>query len=82
MGWVENFLLMTGEKLPRRKLYRDGTDFVYVCDAAHWALLTDPVWRVQKIALDVSWDAEEIRQTDWYENAVPDLTAVQALTYN
>lgn len=81
MATVSNFLLMTGEKLPRRKLYRDWTDFVYVCDADHWALLTDEAWKVQKIALDASWDAEEIRNTDWYNNAVPNLAAVQSLTY-
>lgn len=84
MWWwsVLSFLLMTGEALPRRKVYRDGTSFVYYCDARHWSALTDSVWKVKKIALDWNGDAEEIWETDNYNNLATDLSTVQSLTYS
>lgn len=73
---------MTGEALPRRKVYRDWTDFVYYCDADHWTALTDPYRKVKKIALDANGDAEEIWETDNYNNLATDLSTVQSLTYS
>lgn len=82
MWTVENFLLMTWQLLPRKKIYKDTiNDFTYVCDAKHWAALTDPVWRVQKLILDTDGDVEETLETDNYDNLATDLSVVQALTF-
>jgi hypothetical protein len=50
----ENFLIMTGESLPRKKIYKDALNSVtYVCDAIHGTTLTSPFWRVTKLSLDI-----------------------------
>lgn len=79
---VSNFLLMTGQDQQRKKIYRDWADYIYVCDAAHGTALTDPYWKVKKIALDGSGDVDEIWNTDWYDNKATDLVTVQALLFN
>lgn len=82
MWSVENFLLMTWQLLPRKKIYKDTINSItYVCDAKHWAALTDRVWRVQKLILDVTWDVEETLETDNYDNLATDLSVVQSLTF-
>ena len=82
MGTVENFLLMTGESLPRRKVYKDWVDYIYVCDAAKGTALTDPYWRVTKIKLDGAGDMDEIWTNPGYEDLATDLATVQLLTYS
>ena len=78
---VKNFLLMTGVMLPRKVVYKDPlNNCIYYCDAEHWALKTEPKRRVTKWILE-DWDIVEVLETDWYNNAVPDRTAVQALNY-
>ena len=83
MIWtVENFLLMTWESLPRRKIYKDWATAMYVCDAAHGTALTTAKRKVRKIALDSYWDAEEIWETDSYNNLATDLATVKLLIYS
>lgn len=82
MWTVENFLLMTWQLLPRKKIYKDTiNDITYICDAQHGAILTDNVWKVQKLILDGDWDVEETFETDWYNNPATDLSVVQALDF-
>jgi len=80
MWTVENYLLMIGEKQPRRKVYYDG-DIQYVCDAVHWSALDQTVWKVQKIVLNSDWTLDEIFETDGYDNPATDVTVVSALTF-
>ena len=79
---VLSFLLMTGEDLPRKKVYRDWTSYIYSCSAAHWSALTDPKRKVKKASLDVNGDIDEVWNTDNYDNVATDLTAVQSLSYS
>lgn len=79
----ENYLLMTGQDLPRVKIYPDWGSPVtqYICTAKHWAALTDSVRKVKKVLLNASWDVDEVRETDNYNNSAASLVVVQALTY-
>lgn len=80
---VENFLLMTGNMLPRKVVYKDTLNSViYYADAKHWTALTDPFWRVMKWTLDVDWDIVDVVETDSYNNLATDLATVQWLTYS
>jgi len=80
---VKNFQLMTGTMLPRKKIYKDTlNNLIYYCDAPHWSLLTDNVWKVVKWLLDSDWDIEEVRETDWYNNYATDLSTVQSLSFS
>lgn len=81
MSTVQSFLLMTWERLPRKKQYKDWVSYVYLADAEHGSALTSPVWKVTKIKLDASQDMDEMRETDGYNNLATDLATVQALTF-
>ena len=78
---TENFLLMTGQTLPRKFIYNDSVNTtIYACDAAHGTAKTDPKWRVVRIVTDVLWNTD-VQETDAYENVITDLATVQALSY-
>jgi hypothetical protein len=80
---VQNFLLMTGNMLPRKVVYKDALNSViYYADAKHWTALTDPFWRVMKWTLDADGDIVDIVETDWYNNLATDLSVVQSLSYS
>jgi len=80
---VQNFLLMTGTMLPRKVVYKDAlNNAIYYADAAHGSLITDTVRRVMKGTTDADWDIIDLVETDGYNNAVPDLAAVQLLSYS
>jgi len=83
---VNSFILATRWLLPRVKFYADVlNDRYFVCDAKHWSVLTDPVWRVQKIStIEIAagdTQSEEMTETSWYSFAATDLSTVQSLTY-
>lgn len=84
IGTVENYLLMTGTMLPRKKVYDDSLTswYIYYCDAAHWAALTDSVWRIVRGAVDANGNIEEVWETDGYDNLATDLATVAALSYS
>lgn len=82
MTWtVLNYLLATGERLPRKKQYKDWTSYIYIADAAHGSALTSEVWKVTKIKLDSGGDLDEMWETDWYDNAANSLVVCQWLSY-
>lgn len=79
--YTENFLLMTWQTLPRKKIYDDTVNStVYACDAAYGTAITDDKWRVVRIVTDESGNVD-ITETDNYNNSVDDLSTVQALSY-
>lgn len=84
MTWtVANFLLMSGELLPRKKTYTDTVNNIkYLCDSAHWSLVTQNVWKVRKMKLDSNGDIEEMRETDGYDNFATDLATVELLSFS
>lgn len=76
---VTNFLILTGQTKPRIKIYYDAVNYRYfLCDADHWAALTDPVRKVRRISEGMDYKEE----TDWYDNRATNLSTVQALTYS
>jgi len=80
---VQNFLLMTWALLPRKHIYKDAVNSItYVCDAEHWTALTEPLWKVQKLLLDVDGDVYDVTETDGYNNLATDLATVEALIFN
>lgn len=82
MSTPDNYKLMTNQAQRRVKTYLDPlNNCVYICDAEYWSALTDPVWRVIKSCNDSDDYFDEMMETDWYNYAVPDLAACQALTY-
>ena len=82
MTTVQSYILMTGADQERRKVYKDGTSYIYVCDAEKWTALTDAKRKVKKIKLDVAWDLDEMRTNKWYVDVATNLVAVQWLTYS
>jgi hypothetical protein len=84
---VQNYLLMTWEKLPRRKVYTDvqANDIVYIADADHWTVLTDAKRKVQKLLMvgtGATATLDEIWETDNYDNLASDLATVQWFSYS
>jgi len=84
---IKTYLLLTYWIQPRVKVYHDDlNDTVYICDAEHWASISDPLWRVRKLTMSIleSWllAHKDIMETDWYKYSVPNLGAVQLLNYN
>lgn len=79
--YTENYLLMTGQTLPRKMIYDDTINTtMYACDAAHGSVLSDKAWRVVRIVTDATGNTD-VQETDWYDNSVEDLATVQALSY-
>lgn len=80
---VQNFLLMSGTLLPRKKVYTAIlNDYQYICDAAHWTTLTTAGRKVIKAHLDTNGDIDETRETSWYDNLATDLATVEALSFS
>ena len=78
----ELYKLMTNQNLQRAKVYRDILNRRYfLCDAAKWSALTDPVWRVKKV--EMTWDyVHSVTENSWYNAAIPNLASCQALTFD
>jgi len=82
-GSVSNFLLMSGELLPRKKVYTDAVNSLsYLCDADHGSVLTAKVWKIRKCHLDASGNIEEMWETDGYDNVATDLATVELLSFS
>ena len=82
MGSVQSYILMTGWDQERRKVYKDGTDYIYVCDSEKGTALTEAKRKVKKIKLDGAWDLDEMRTNGWYIDPATSLAVVELLSFS